>query len=137
MKQAITTGLVLILSFLASCSSSPNQQTEEEKNPSVDTASFCGTGKEKQYTAQRRCEEASGKLQQAHQDELGNYQEAIENYSQASTFNPQDAKAYYNRGLTHSRLGKYEEAIQDYNQAIALDDQLALAYYSRGLTHYL
>ena len=101
MKQVITAGLALtiILPFLASCSSSPKEQTDEGNDPLVYTAFFCETGEDgvpttfhrtttglkrpfirwekkwedEQYTAQRRCEEVTANLQQAHQDEVLEY----------------------------------------------------------------
>jgi tetratricopeptide (TPR) repeat protein len=46
-------------------------------------------------------------------EKMGNVEQALADYDQAIRLSPEDAKAYYIRGLTHQRLGKYEEAAQD------------------------
>ena len=68
--------------------------------------------------------------------ELGNYQQAIKDFTKAIELNPQYAMAYYNRGLTYGRnLGNYQQAIKDYTKAIQLNPQDAMAYYKRGLAY--
>ena len=37
--------------------------------------------------------------------------------------NPDEARAYYNRGVAKSELGKYFEAISDYDEAIRLNPE--------------
>jgi tetratricopeptide (TPR) repeat protein len=68
--------------------------------------------------------------------DLGDYQGAIADYTQAIQFNPQDAYAYYNRGNIRYDLEDYEGAIADYTQVIQINPQDADAYYSRGNCHY-
>ncbi len=60
-------------------------------------------------------------------------QEAIADYNQAITINPQDAKAYFNRGVAKSDLGDKAGALADYTQAITINPQLADAYNNRGV----
>ncbi len=67
---------------------------------------------------------------------LKRHQEAIADYTQAITINPQYALAYNNRGLAKSNLGDKAGAIADYTQAITINPQYALAYYNRGLAKY-
>ena len=57
----------------------------------------------------------------------------LEHSAQAIRANPQNAKSYYNRGLTHQRLGDKQAAIADYTEAIQLHPSYAKAYYNRGL----
>lgn len=64
------------------------------------------------------------------------YLDEIKKYNEAIKLNPQDATAYYNRGLAKYNLGNNQEAIQDYGEAIKLDSQDATAYYNRGLAKY-
>ena len=46
--------------------------------------------------------------------------------------NQECAKAYYNRGLAHSKKGELELAIANYTKAIELNSDHAKAYYNRG-----
>jgi tetratricopeptide (TPR) repeat protein/S1-C subfamily serine protease len=64
--------------------------------------------------------------------ELKKYQEAIDDYTQAITINPQFALAYNNRGNAKSDLGDKKGAIKDYTQAITINPKYADAYYNRG-----
>ena len=81
--------------------------------------------------------------------EQGDYKEAIDAFDEAIKLDPQDAIAYYNRGVAYKslgqssqgqqsgvqlRLGQYRSAIQDFDQAIRLNPQ-ADAYYNRGVAH--
>jgi hypothetical protein len=57
----------------------------------------------------------------------------IETYTQAIQLNPNYAKAYYNRALTHQRLGELESALADYSEALRLNPEYARAYHNRGI----
>jgi tetratricopeptide (TPR) repeat protein len=57
----------------------------------------------------------------------------IETYTQAIQLNPNYAKAYYNRALTHQRLGELESAIADYSESLRLNPEYARAYHNRGI----
>jgi tetratricopeptide (TPR) repeat protein len=57
----------------------------------------------------------------------------IETYTQAIQLNPNYAKAYYNRALTHQRLGELESAVADYTEALRLNPEYARAYHNRGI----
>ncbi|MBF0473129.1 MAG: tetratricopeptide repeat protein [Nitrospirae bacterium] len=52
--------------------------------------------------------------------------------NKAIKLNPQDAKAYFDRGVSYGKLGNYQQAINDYNKAIELNPQFANAYVHRG-----
>jgi serine/threonine protein kinase len=65
--------------------------------------------------------------------ELGQYEEAIQNYDAALRLDPKDAMAYDRRGLAKGELGQYEEAIRDFDKAIRLDPKDARAYNNRGI----
>ncbi len=62
----------------------------------------------------------------------GDYQGAIEDYTQAIRLDPNYAKAYHGRGIARYDLGDLQEAMADYNQAIRLDPNYAPAYNNRG-----
>ena len=70
----------------------------------------------------------------AHAD-TGNYDQAINCYTNATQLNLRYAPAYANRGNAHANTGDYERAIADYTTAIGIDENLALAYYNRGNAH--
>ena len=46
--------------------------------------------------------------------------------------NPQDAAAYYNRGVAKKKSGNYQGAIADFNKAIEFNPQNSSAYNNRG-----
>ena len=62
----------------------------------------------------------------------GQYQQAIEHYTQALELEPRLTAAYNNRGNSHYHNGDYEIAIQDYDKALAIDPGHADAYSNRG-----
>ncbi len=65
----------------------------------------------------------------------GNYQQAIDNYTQALQLTPDSSTAlstYLNRGYVYLNLGNWQAAIDDYNLALQLDPNDARAYSERG-----
>lgn len=62
----------------------------------------------------------------------GDYAMVVDIFTQAITLDPQDAKAYNNRGIAYVEQGEIETAIEDFTQAIILDPQLASVYNNRG-----
>ena len=65
----------------------------------------------------------------------GEYDKAIAAFSDAIHVDPNQARAYYGRGLALGATRKFDEAIADYSEAIRLDPTLAPAYQSRGKAH--
>ena len=51
------------------------------------------------------------------------------------SLDPNDADAYYGRGVAYYDLGELRRAIEDYDTAINLDPNYADAYYGRGLAY--
>ena len=60
---------------------------------------------------------------------------AIEQYSEAIRRNPNDANAYYQRGIAYDETGHYFQAVGDFTDAIRLAPNHAGAHYSRGYAH--
>lgn len=53
---------------------------------------------------------------------MGRLELAIEDLADAIRLNPQDALAYYNRGITYKLQNKKSEAITDFEKSITLTD---------------
>lgn len=64
------------------------------------------------------------------------YKQAIADYNQALSLDPQLSEIYYKRGNIYADQQQYQQAIADYNQAISLNPQLFKAYYNRGNAYY-
>jgi tetratricopeptide (TPR) repeat protein len=68
--------------------------------------------------------------------ENGDYDRAIQDYTQILKINPRNKNAHYNLGYVHyTYLKVYSQAIKHYDDAIAADPNYAEAYYSRGLCY--
>jgi protein O-mannosyl-transferase len=66
---------------------------------------------------------------------LGNYGQAIDDYSKAIEIKPYYIEAYNDRGLVYNALGNYNQAIQDYDRAIEINPVYADAYNNRGIVY--
>ncbi len=67
------------------------------------------------------------------------FQQAVDEFSQAISANPQNALAFYARGTAYGALGLQDKAIADFRQAIVLNPKddpsyfgLAIAYANQG-----
>ena len=67
----------------------------------------------------------------------GYIEEAIKKFGEAIRVQPNDAKAYYNRGYAKNKLERYKEAIKDFDEAIRLQpgNAYAYAYNNRGIAN--
>ncbi|MDB9348529.1 serine/threonine-protein kinase [Nodularia spumigena] len=68
--------------------------------------------------------------------QAGNYQAAVENFTQAIALDSENYSAYNKRGNAFYQLGDYEQAKADTTKAIELNPQNANAYYDRGFALY-
>ena len=55
--------------------------------------------------------------------ELGQYQIAIADFTEAIHLDPDYANAYYIRGIAYGDLGQYQNALNDHTKACSLDSQ--------------
>ncbi len=69
-------------------------------------------------------------------EKLGNYDDAIREYSQTIKLRPAFRNAYLNRGLIYHKMGLYDRAIANYNMAIELDPDNERAFYNRAKSYY-
>ncbi|MBC8123114.1 MAG: tetratricopeptide repeat protein [Gemmatimonadaceae bacterium] len=67
------------------------------------------------------------------QAQKGDYETAINRYTQALRVDPKLVSAYNGRGLARFDLGDERGAIEDYTQALRIDPELVRAYVNRGL----
>ena len=67
---------------------------------------------------------------------LGQYKNAIEDFSKAIALNSNYYTGYNNRGLAYANLGQYENAIEDYNNAINLKPDYVKAYNNRADAYF-
>jgi tetratricopeptide (TPR) repeat protein len=63
------------------------------------------------------------------------YSQKIADLDRVIKRNPQDAKAYNNRGNIYTEMEQYPQAIADFNQAIKLDPKFVDAYDNRGIIY--
>jgi len=68
--------------------------------------------------------------------DLGEYQEAINDFNSALELGGEKADVYSNRGHAYAGLGQYQEAFNDYAKAIELDSENATTYYFRGNAYF-
>ena len=66
---------------------------------------------------------------------LGQYDQAMADFSKSIQIDPQDAKTYVNRGTVYLVQKQYDQAIADYSKAIQIDPQDATAYHNRGMAY--
>jgi len=52
---------------------------------------------------------------------LGNYRDAIEDFTQASLLKPDDAGAYLERGFAYGQLGEFPHAVEDCDRVLRVD----------------
>ena len=67
----------------------------------------------------------------------GNFEAAINLYTESLDLNPASVETYSARAGALGNLEEYDAAILDYSAAIALDEDLAAAYGGRGWALYL
>ncbi len=67
--------------------------------------------------------------------QAGNYEDAIQDFSNAIDIAPHFADAYNSRGRALGRMGKHEQAIGDFTQTISLDPGNANVYADRGVAY--
>jgi len=66
----------------------------------------------------------------------GKYDDAVVELNKAISIDPNNAQAYFFRGLIHSKKGDLDQAISDYDKAINLSPNYAKAYNNRGWDYF-
>jgi tetratricopeptide (TPR) repeat protein len=64
---------------------------------------------------------------------IGQFQEALKDFTRAISLRPGMSIAYYNRGLVYQKMGEEGRALEDYQEAARLGEGKAQEYLrSRG-----
>jgi tetratricopeptide (TPR) repeat protein len=107
-------------------SSLPDNRFESRSASSAASASDRSTHPEK---ARRLVEQGNSKLDNQR------YQGAIADYTEAIELDPNNATAYFKRGLAYDNIDKYQAAIADYTKAIELDSRDSASHNNRGAVY--
>ncbi|XP_027573306.1 sperm-associated antigen 1 isoform X1 [Pipra filicauda] len=86
------------------------------------------------------CEEAMEKFKRLKNEgndfvKMGEYDEAINKYSECMKLNAEECTVYTNRALCYLKLYKYEEAKQDCDHVLQIEDSNIKAFYRRALAY--
>jgi len=66
----------------------------------------------------------------------GMYEEAIVEFTKIISAEPNNANAYFNRGLAYRMNGKMDQAINDYNKAIEISPESSNLYNVRAIAYF-
>jgi tetratricopeptide (TPR) repeat protein len=68
-----------------------------------------------------------------YKNELGNFDEAIKDFTKAIQLEPDSSSGYYYRGTTYYQQERPTEAIKDFTACLRIDSDNTNAYFMRGL----
>jgi len=60
------------------------------------------------------------------------YQEAIQHYTEAMKFNPNDHNLYHNRSISYAKIGQFKDSLLDAEKAIILKRDWPKGYFRKG-----
>ena len=66
---------------------------------------------------------------------MDNTEEAIKVYDKAIEIEPEQTKAYYNKGLLLKDLKKYDEALEIFDKVTEIDIMHLSSHFEKGLIH--
>ena len=69
--------------------------------------------------------------------DLGDFEAAIQDFTEALRLDSNFTRAYYNRGITYNKIGRYQDAIEDFGAAIDLNPNYGAAYANRAFAYTL
>lgn len=130
--------ILVILTFICACSKTPSEKAEDlimEERLLWDGTQYKDTNRAMECLNNSILLKPSnlGYYRRGHlYNYLGQYEKAIEDYTQAIRIKPDYADAYFLRGNAYYNLHQYGKAIEDYSQAIRIQPDAAIAYEMRG-----
>ncbi|MBN18586.1 MAG: hypothetical protein CL758_03800 [Chloroflexi bacterium] len=90
----------------------------------------------KTKTSIKNQEKANQLFKEGHLDlENGDFNSAIEKYTESINLNPYFAEAHNARGIAYRKINQPHKALDDYTLAIKIDPSLAAAFNNRGVVH--
>jgi len=69
--------------------------------------------------------------------QAGDWEKALENYSQSEELDPNNPDTYNNKGVVLKEMGKYDRALDEFLRAIFLDGGYAKAYNNIGVVYFM
>jgi Flp pilus assembly protein TadD len=60
-------------------------------------------------------------------------QRAIQSFEKATSIDPRNAEAWYNRGIVFCSLERYQDAVESLGKALEIDPQSAIAWHNKGV----
>jgi tetratricopeptide (TPR) repeat protein len=68
-------------------------------------------------------------------EKVEQFDQTISKWTKALEIDPEDADAYYNRGLTYNVMGEWDQAISDFTKSLEIRPGNADALFNRGIAY--
>ncbi|KAK2921042.1 sperm-associated antigen 1A isoform X2 [Channa argus] len=111
------------------------QQQHREKPVSIELAQVRATRAAQEEARRKEARFTSLKREGNDLVKKGNFQEALEKYSECLTLKPDECALYTNRAICSLKLGHFKEAKQDCDSALQVEPDNKKAFYRRALAY--
>jgi tetratricopeptide (TPR) repeat protein len=132
MKYIWSVWLCLALSACSNAAADPDAVTCADANAAADAAVQACTRllESGKYDASGRVAWLSNRGM--HRQKAGRFDEAAEDFSEAISLAPDDARLYLARGATHGMAGQVDQALLDFDRTIELDPKSGFGHMNRA-----